>query len=488
MRRARRWWLPVALALAALASAGTAAAVELAVPQERPPFDAARLGTPVVSVRRAPGVVAAPIAERRLVSDLRAWVAGQPADTCLTVRGVDGEIAFDHRSDAPLVPASTTKLLTGTAALLQLGPDFVYRTTAVAAGPPAAGVLGGDLTIVGGGDPLLASPDYAARFRRQPQTFTDLDALAAGVQAAGVRQIAGSVVGDESRYDAARYVDSWPQRYIDQDQIGPLSALSVNDGFALYPLAPGAPGELVAAPDPPTEAASVLTRLLEARGVDVVGEPRSGPSPAGAVEVASVESPPLDQVVAQMLRESDNSTAELLLKEVGRAAGAPSTPGGAVQAAEVLAGAGIELRGGVIADGSGLSPENRTTCATLVDLLTTGPAAEDLREGLAVAGETGTLAERFQGTDLAGVLRAKTGTLNSVTALGGVVDDDDPPLTFALIVNLDRGVVSLDLIGQQEQLAEVLLAWPRVPDVEVLGPRPAVSPPGMGGDGAGGAE
>src|SRR3546814_7295244 len=101
-----------------------------------------------------------------------------------------------------------------------------------------------------------------------PQVFTDLDALAASVVAAGVTRVEGSVLGDESRYDTARYVAGWPQRYIDQDQIGPLSALAVNAGFAAYPTSPDVWAELVAAEDPAREAAAVLTRLLEARGVD----------------------------------------------------------------------------------------------------------------------------------------------------------------------------------------------------------------------------
>jgi D-alanyl-D-alanine carboxypeptidase/D-alanyl-D-alanine-endopeptidase (penicillin-binding protein 4) len=173
-----------------------------------------------------------------------------------------------------------------------------------------------------------------------------------------------------------------------------------------------------------------------------------------------------------MLRESDNSTAELLLKELGRTEGDPSTAGGRRVASAALLDAGVDLGGVVIADGSGLSLDNRLTCDVLVELLREGDAEAVLEDGLAVAGETGTLAERFEGTPLDGALRAKTGTLNTVTALTGVTDDDDPPLTFALITNLTGAVVSLELIGEQAHLAEILLAWPRVPDLSVLGPEP----------------
>ena len=476
MGRLRRWGPPLALCIGCLGAAGAAVGMEAAVAEPLDPVGGPRLVTPVISARRLPTVVAQPIAERRLLADLAGWMAEQPPDTCLAVTDEDGEISFEHRAAEPLVPASTAKLLTAAAALLELGEDFRYRTVVAATATPSGDTVPGDLVLVGGGDPLLASPDYAGRFRRQPQTFTDLDRLAAAVADSGVRRVAGSVVGDESRYDRARYVDGWPQRYIDQDQIGPLSALSVNDGFAAYPLAPDASDELEAATDPAADAAAVLTRLLEARGVDVVGAPRSGTRPEGASELAAIESVPLREVVTQLLRESDNSTGELLLKELGRAAGDPSTAGGRAVAIEALAEAGVDVGGIVLADGSGLSLDNRLSCEVLVEVLTDLPVSPVLDEGLAVAGRTGTLTERFDGTDLEGVLRAKTGTLNTVTALTGIVEDTDPPLAFALVVNLPGGAVSLELIGNQEELARILLSWPRVPDVSVLGPEPPVEP------------
>ena len=92
-------------------------------------------------------------------------------------------------------------------------------------------MITGDVWLVGGGDPLLATQDYVHTFRRPPEPVTSLEALADGVVAAGVTQITGRVVGDESRYDTQRYVASWPARYIRAPEIGPMSALSVNDGF-----------------------------------------------------------------------------------------------------------------------------------------------------------------------------------------------------------------------------------------------------------------
>ena len=466
MSRVARW-IPALLAVGLVAGAVETWRLEGAVPVSTTGGPSQVAVTPVLSVRRLPGVLAAPVAARRLRIDLAALTAFLPDASCLVVDGPSA-LRYEWHGDASLVPASNQKLLTATAALDALGRSTRFRTKVV--GPPlgAGGVVVGDLTLVGGGDPILATADYVARFRNQPQTFTDLDGLAGKLWGVGVRQVTGSVVGDESRYDTARQVAGWPARYAAQNVIGPLSALSVNDGFATYPTTLGG-GTLEAAPAPAVDAAGALTRLLEARGIDVVGEAREGAAPPGSVELATIESPPMVEVVGQMLRESDNNTAELLTKEIGHRAGDPTTAGGTAVIEGVAAG---ELGRGVhVADGSGLSLDDRVTCALLVDLLERPGTGSTVVDGLAVAGRSGTLAERFVGTPLVDVLQAKTGSLTSVTALSGVVHDADPPLTFALVVNaaaptpVPPGVAAL-----QERVAETLLAWPRAPDVSRLGP------------------
>lgn len=472
----RGWRGVLLLLVVALAALGGAAAVESTVRATDGSASAVAAGlrTPVLSVRRAPTILAAPIADRRLRADLQAWAAGIDSDDCAVVVDTSGTIVLDHRGNEPVVPASTTKLVTATAALLALGPDARFRTTAVAGGPVVDGTVNGDLVLVGGGDPLLATADYLARFERQPQIATSFESLVQQLVDSGVQRITGSVVGDESRFDRDRYVASWPDRYVAQDQIGPLSALTVNDGWAEYPAAPGAYRDLVPTPDPAAHAAGVLTFLLEVRGVDVVGPPRAGPPPPGAVELAAVESPPLQQVVTQLLQESDNLTAELLMKELGRLGGSPSTAAGTARAMEVLAGAGIDLSGAVIVDGSGLSPDDRATCHLLTDLLGRPETGPLLVEGLPVAGQSGTLTRRFVDTPLAGHLRAKTGSLNSVSSLTGVVEDEDGAMTFAYVANDPSGLVDARAVASAQQaLGEILLAWPRVPDASVLGPLPA---------------
>ena len=173
---------------------------------------------------------------------------------------VGGRLIYEHNPDMALVPASTEKLVTAVAALSVLGRDTTFTTRVVAAGEPSDGVVEGDLFLVGGGDPLLATAPYAEHFRNQPQIRTSLEELADRVVAAGVRQVNGRLLGDESRYDADRYPDTWPDRYAEQSQVGPLSALSVNDGFADWPDLQTREGTVESTPsaDPPTYAAEQL--------------------------------------------------------------------------------------------------------------------------------------------------------------------------------------------------------------------------------------
>ena len=230
-RRRGRWLLPAGLTLLAVAAAVGAMALDRA-----PRAEAVGVGsvpaTPVLSARRVPEVIAAPVADRRLTEDLDAWLAGSPANTCLVV-DAEGREVYGHNPASPVTGASTEKLLTATGLLLALGPDATFETTAVAARPPASGVVAGDLFLVGGGDAALGTPDWPPNSPgTRLRVVHDIDVLAGAIAAAGVTQVQGSVVGDGSRYDDQRYEASLAPRLIEQDQVGPIGGLMVNDGFS----------------------------------------------------------------------------------------------------------------------------------------------------------------------------------------------------------------------------------------------------------------
>jgi D-alanyl-D-alanine carboxypeptidase/D-alanyl-D-alanine-endopeptidase (penicillin-binding protein 4) len=463
----RRRALPAVLALACAAS--TAWAVLLPGSTSDSATTSA-VRAPVLSARRAPAFLARAVADTRLRAQLDAALAdprlGAARErSCLVVRH-GARPVLGRREATALIPASNMKLLTAIAVLERLGPDQRLVTEVRAGGAVSPeGVVAGPLWMVGGGDPLLGTADYAASFENQPQVRTPVEALADAVVAAGVRVVQGPVVGDETRYDTQRYIPTWKPGYATDFESGPASALVVNDGFEQFR------PRRVAAPEPDLHAAATLVALLQARGVTVAGGAAEGQAPETATVVARTESPPMRDVVGEMLRESDNLTAELLVKELGRRfAGAGTTAAGLGVVRQSLEAAGLPVADLVNVDGSGLDRSDRATCALLLAALDkTGPTGP-VATGLPVAARDGTLAKRFQGNPAAGRLRAKTGSLDGVVGLAGYVDaiDGGTPLSFALMANdLPRDALGRAL---QEQVGAILAAYPEAPAPEALAP------------------
>lgn len=443
------------------------------VPTLRAPAAVAREGepaTPVFSARRAAPALAATVARARLAAGLEGALgqpvlAGSRPRTCLVVRGPDGDLLYSEGTDAALIPASAMKVLTASAVLHRIGPDDVYVTPVRAAAVSSDGTVG-DLWLVGSGDPLLATADFAAiaGWLETPRPATSLEALADRVFNAGVRRVA-RVLGDESRYDSQRYVATWEPHYATNPEVGPQSALNLNGGFAQW--RPRA----VPAPAPAAHAAAVLADLLRARGI-TVGATGEGRAPAGLPAVAQIESPPMSEAVAVMLRDSDNLVSELLVKELGaRFGGGGTTAAGTEVVRRTAADLGLPTDSLRNADGSGLDRGNRMTCGLLMDLLALHGPSGPLADGLPVAGSTGTLTRRFLGTAAAGRVRAKTGSLSGVVALSGyATGNGGQTITFSLVANnlpFDGAGTAL-----QGQVADVLTAFPDAPPLESIGPEP----------------
>jgi D-alanyl-D-alanine carboxypeptidase/D-alanyl-D-alanine-endopeptidase (penicillin-binding protein 4) len=215
---------------------------------------------------------------------------------------------------------------------------------------------------------------------------------------------------------------------------------------------------------PALPAASCLA--VEGPGVAYALRPELPLVPASAVKLLTVTAaldrlgPDAAAQAPAVLAESDDRLAEALLAATGRAGGAATTAEAAAAARQVLDDGTVDLQGVVLADGSGHDRANRVTCAALLDVLQRPGTGPVLQRSLAVAGRTGTLADRFAGTALEGALRAKTGSLYGVAALAGVVDDGDPPLAFALVVNAPPGeAVPDDTEAIQAQVGAALVRW-----------------------------
>ena len=457
------------LALAAVACAVLAVGASADPSREQ---TAPALVTPVWSARRVPQSVVDTVGAQRLQSNLDAELGA--VESCAVVTTGDGDTVLAARNpDAPMIPASSQKLLTAIGALEVLGPDYRFETTVVAPAPPSDGRVD-NLWLVGGGDPVLATPEFAAELATEPfyeQTdvvTTSLVELADAVVAAGVRQVPGGVHGDDSRYEALRYLPTWRDTYRTGGTIGPLGALTVNDGYSALNPTP------VPVDDPASFAASELTRLLEERGVQVGAEADRAAAPAEATAVvASVQSRPLRDIVGGLLRSSDNLTAELLTREIGfRAASQGTTTAGTAAIVATLQQLGMATQGLALVDGSGLDRGDRATCGQLVGALDLGeqPDRDALWAGLAVAGEAGTLRPSFQGTPLQGRLRGKTGSLEGVTALAGLVDVSRP-LRFAFLAG---GAFSeAEGFALRQQIATIVAEFPDAPPADELVPAPA---------------
>lgn len=431
---------------------------------------AAPLATPAWSIRRVPQPVVDTVGAQRLQSGLDAELGG--VEHCVVVTtGNGGTVLAARNADGPLIPASSQKLFTAAAALEVLGPESRFQTTVVAPAPPDGGRVD-QLWLVGGGDPVLATPEFAAELANEPfyeQTdvvTTSLVELADAVVAAGVRQVPGGVHGDDSRYETVRYLPTWSDTYRTGGQVGPLGALTVNDGYQVLNPTP----EPV--DDPAIFAASELTRLLEERGVEVGAGAGRSTAPADASVVAAVESRPLVDIVGGLLRSSDNLTAELLVREIGlQVAGEGTTAAGTAAIGATLDELGVPVEGLVLVDGSGLDRGDRATCGALVATLDVGerPGFTVLWDGLAVAGEAGTLRPRLQGSPLQGRLRAKTGALEGVSALAGLVDLGRP-LRFAFLGA--GGFSEAEGLALRERVAGIVAAFPDAPPPDALMPAP----------------
>jgi D-alanyl-D-alanine carboxypeptidase/D-alanyl-D-alanine-endopeptidase (penicillin-binding protein 4) len=241
----------------------------------------------------------------------------------------------------------------------------------------------------------------------------DLLKLASQLHAQGIRRVTGQVIGDESFFDARRVAPGWKPWYF-LNESAPLSALTVDR--ARYR------GRITR--DPALAAALSFRAALIRAGITVAGRAMTGTADAAAVPLASSESVPLAQILRFMDQESDNFTAEILLKQLGAGFGAQGTTAAGAEVVHRLLGEQqVPLAGVRIADGSGLSRLDRLTVASVVGMLESSWLDQDLREilisSLPVAGRSGTLDHRMRGTVAAGRVRAKTGTLNVASALSG---------------------------------------------------------------------
>jgi len=424
-----------------------------------------------------------------------------------------GKTLYAHDADKLFVPASNAKLYTAALALDALGAGARFDTTLYRPDAPLAdGALAGNVILTGGGDPSLGeaktSPDWA-------------DRLAAALAADGIRRVRGDLLADDTYFSGPLFGSGWEVGDLQTWYATPASALSVQDNLARVQVmrangvccavsiepeaaalrvinlthdehsdrdtlniyrSPGSDvvyvsGSLRASVQTRTFPLSVFDSALFAgnllrdamahRGIALDGQVRALHWPqmdnvtAGIVTIASINSPPLSDLIHHMLKDSDNLYAQDLLQDVGaRAAYAHACPDraelpptsedwGLCALRAMLARIGISGDSATFEEGSGLSRKDLVTPAATTKLLAWAakqPFAVEFEAALPIAGVDGTLAHRFLGTPAANNLRAKTGTLTHAYALSGYVTDAaGEHLAFALM--LDHYLHPTDALG-----------------------------------------
>ena len=387
----------------------------------------------------APGATAASAAQetplqRRLAKALRVPHIAPARSAAVAVDLATGTVLFAQNGARPLAPASNEKLPLTYAALVRLGPGYRIDTDVLGMGGLDGATWTGTLVLKGNGDPTLSR--------------ADLRSLAGQVRAAGIAQVTGGVIADESTYDSRRVVAGWKPSFLIQES-PPLSALVVDRGRV---------GRWTTR-TPALSAAAAFRDALRTAGVVVTGPVRVARVEDWLEPIASVSSPPLATMLRYMDRESDNFTAEMLLKQLGVVElGRGTSAAGAAVVMQALAEAGVPMAGVRIVDGSGLSQLDRLTANSLVGLLKVAWADPVVRPvllaALPVAGINGTLEDRLRRPPARGNVVAKTGTTREASSLSGYVKKR---FAFAILQN-GRRLSYWWARRAQDRFAQVLAA------------------------------
>ena len=453
------------------------------------------LSMPIASSAAAPSPTPTPSARfsTATVANLRARIAtilrsarsGELRGAHLAFLAIDatrGTLIDAVHPDDDFIPASTFKLVVGSASLARFGPEERFETTLSTDGTRVGTALHGDLILRGGGDPTLDGKALRDAARALART--------------GITRVDGAVLLDDTafRFPSALYRPGWAWDDLTYGYGAPTSALSLDENALHITVAPGPhPGSAVTlsvSPETPSlqidnraitgssEASDTIDAMrpwndpnvvrivgvipqgastpdrfrvaienpqafigdafladLEANGIAVAAGMRTGALPPQASTIWQHRSPPLSTILARMWQPSDNFIAEMLFRHLG----------GARPERAWLRRVGVDPRTLTIVDGSGLSAYDRITPRALVRILQYDRAPQRkaiVEAALPLSGVRGTLKDRFRDPILLGKVNAKTGSVNHVRTLAGYLHTQrHGTVTFALLVNdwMDRG-------------------------------------------------
>jgi serine-type D-Ala-D-Ala carboxypeptidase/endopeptidase (penicillin-binding protein 4) len=410
----------------------------------------------------------------------------------------DGSVIYSYHADDVLSVASNAKLVTTSAILDALGPNFELTTSLIARGEIKNGTLYGDLILVGKGDPSMSTHWTGSDVTLPLQRFAK-EALAAGIT-----NVTGDVVVDDFYFDRQFLNPSWPKTQWIQWYEAPVAAMAFNDNCVDVTITPGsavgAPAALTFVPavdyvnivntiktspkgsdysfwrtltsnevtakgtycikagtvtdehftvyDPSMFLGAGLKKTFENNGIKTAGTlrlmaPSEEPTLVGTRLVA-VNRVTLADVVKYCNLHSQNLYAEMLFKTLGKeVTGEGSWIGGSKAVARFLEKVGARPGTYVAADGSGLARETRYSAAILTNILKymyTSKGNVALRDSMPLAGYDGTMEKRLTDPAYRGKVRAKTGYILGTSSLSGyVVTANNKVLAFSIVFNKFKG-------------------------------------------------
>jgi serine-type D-Ala-D-Ala carboxypeptidase/endopeptidase (penicillin-binding protein 4) len=403
----------------------------------------------------APATAGAASLDARIEHMIARSQFGGPRTGLAVYDRTSGRFLAIHNGRGQLRPGSNMKLATSAALFARFGPAARLKTRIMASGPLAAGTVTGSLFMVGGGDPSLATKPFARALHGGGGTL--VKDVAAAVAARGISQVTGRLYGDESAFDSRRTGPLWKPSY--WQDCPPISALSVNED--LFHI-----GHPQASSNPPLFAAQILKKSLKNRGVAFQKAPRVRIHPGTAWVVATIASPRISRLVRQMDLPSDNYYAEVLTKALAVRAGLRgTTANGTLTTRRSLRRLGVRLHGSSLLDGSGLSLGDHLSARQILGILRRSARQSwgfYLHEALPVAGVSGTLSDRMRTGPAHRNAHAKTGTLNTASALSGYVRSaNGHRLVFSILQNRRPRIDVLAAHRLQDSIVQ-LLAGSRV--------------------------
>ncbi|MCV6637784.1 D-alanyl-D-alanine carboxypeptidase/D-alanyl-D-alanine-endopeptidase [Candidatus Albibeggiatoa sp. nov. NOAA] len=400
-----------------------------------------------------------------------------------------GEQVYSYNPSTPLLPASTLKVVTTAASLNYLGPEFRFHTKIYHTGQRTGSTINGDLVIKGGGDPKLSAEN--------------LWRIAEQLKDSGVDLVTGNLIYDISFFDSLDKAPAWEEVRSQRAYDAKLCALSLNFNTITVHALPTIPGQplkvwLEPAPryiqvinntrttsnskntisakrgitedgqtyikvvgrlshkaseksirlnvlNPPRYAVESFRSILAETGIHIAGQTVRTTIPRNAKLLYTHSSEPLSLILKELNTFSNNFIAEQIIKTMAaKEVGKPGSHADGLQlVATFLRDSGVQTRGLILADGSGLSRRNRFTAQAMTDLLTDiyprfdiGP---DFLASLRVMGANGVHSKRLANSPAKAKIRAKTGTLRKVSTLTGYVPSQTGDLyAYALFLNNNR--------------------------------------------------